>query len=268
LLEKLHTNWPAACGPRGEVLDLHAERFPFIYHPGPNILSVVDPENGHAYYVKTDDTPLPYWEIGAPFRYILHTWFAARGLQIVHGGAVGGDGGGVLVAGRGGSGKSTTTLLCARAGMRYVGDDNCLVDAEKGYLYSVYDSAKLQGHEDLGRIPDLAGYSRNPDGFELGGEGKGIFFLSEVWPDRVASGFPLRAILVPQITGRPDSRLEPCSAADALLALMPSTLAQLPSANQADCERIAYLVTKHPTYILHLGTDVERVPALIESLIH
>lgn len=266
VLEKLHTNWCLACGPRGEVLDFHSAETGVLYHPGPDVLSVIDCPTGNAYFLKRTADPLPYWEIGSPFRYILHFWFAARGLQFAHGGAVGDENGGVLIAGKGGAGKSTTTMLCTAAGMRYAGDDYCLVDPN-GYLFSLYNTGKLCGPADLERLPAMRGQSRNEDGFERGGEGKGIYFLSEIWPDRMSAGFPLRAILVPSVTKDRDTRLEPCSPGDALLALAPSTVAQLPTAGVGDCERLAALASKLPAWRLLLGSDLEQIPAVVRKVL-
>jgi hypothetical protein len=265
LFDKLATNWTAACGPRGELLEFHCEQIPVLYHPGPNVLSVVDLESSEAYFFKPDSAPLPYWEIGSPFRYILHCWFAARGLQFVHGGAVGGPDGGVLLVGKGGSGKSTTSLLCAKAGMTYAGDDYCLVNTQDGSLFSLYNTAKLKGPEDIGRIPEAKGRSQNHDGFDKGGSGKAVFFVSDLWPERLVRGFPLRAILVPRVDGRRESWLEPCSPVEALLAMMPSTVGQLPAAGPADCGRLATLSSKVPAYILHLGGDLEQIPDLVSK---
>ena len=57
------------------------------------------------------------WDRAAPLRTALHFALAAPGRQLVHAACVGVDGRGVLLAGPGGSGKSTTTLACLRAGM-------------------------------------------------------------------------------------------------------------------------------------------------------
>ena len=214
--------------------------------------------SGRAYFLKRDLAPLPYWEIGSPFRYISPGWFAARGLQFVHGGAVGTSAGGVLLTAKGGSGKSTTTMLCAKAVMQFAGDDYCLADPRTGYLYSLYNSSKLKGTEDLKRLPDLAGLSRNLDSFQNGGFGKAIYFLSDIWSDRLSSGFPLRAIMLPSVTGSVDSSLELCSPADALMAMMPSTVAQLPAADQSDSDRIAALIERLPAYRLYLGSDIRQ----------
>jgi len=266
-LTRLYENWSAMCGPRGEVLDFDCEEISAIYHPGPDTLSVLDRASGKAFYLLRDNAPLPFWELSSPFRHILHPWFSTRGLQYTHAGAVGGASGGVLLAGKGGSGKSTTSLLCVSAGMHYAADDYCLTRPEDAQVFSLYNTAKLKGPEDLQRLPEMAGRSFNEDSFEHGGVGKGTFNLSEVWPERMATGFPLRAILLPTITDRAESRLEPCSPGEALLALAPSTLAQLPYSGQADCLRLAALTNKVPAYRLYLGSDLAQISRLIEDLV-
>ena len=142
--------------------------------------------------------------------------------------------------------------------MQFAGDDYCLADPRTGYLYSLYNSSKLKGTEDLKRLPDLAGLSRNLDSFQNGGFGKAIYFLSDIWSDRLSSGFPLRAIMLPSVTGSVDSSLELCSPADALMAMMPSTVAQLPAADQSDSDRIAALIERLPAYRLYLGSDIRQ----------
>jgi hypothetical protein len=264
---RLYENWSLMCGPRGEILDFNCDEISAIYHPGPDVLSVLDRENGEAFYLLRDDAPLPFWELSSPFRHILHPWFDSRGLQYTHAGAVGGLNGGVLLAGKGGSGKSTTSLLCVSAGMLYVADDYCLTRPEDGQVFSLYNTAKLKGPEDLERLPEMSGRSFNEDSFEHGGVGKGTFNLSELWPERMAAAFPLRAILLPTVTDKVESSLEPCSQGDALLALAPSTVAQLPFSGEADCTRLAALADKVPAYRLCLGSDLGLIPVLISALI-
>jgi len=266
-LARLYENWSSVCGPRGEVLDFDCDEISAIYHPGPDTLSVMDRETGKAFYLLRDDAPLPFWELSSPFRHILHPWFSSRGLQYTHAGAVGGTSGGVLLAGKGGSGKSTTSLLCLSAGLLYAADDYCLTRPGDAQVFSLYNTAKLKGPEDLQRLPEMAGRSFNEDSFERGGVGKGTFNLSDVWPERIVTGFPLRAILLPTVIDSVDSRLEPCSPGDALLALAPSTLAQLPFSGQADCDRLAALAGKVPAFRLYLGSDLVQIPKLIGDLI-
>ena len=268
LLRRLRANWCAECGPRGEVLELHSIGISAIYNAGPNVLTVIDFERNRGWLLKLDDDTFPYWEVGSPFRFLLHEWFAARGLQYVHGAAVGTEKGGVLLVGKGGSGKSTTALLCAAAGMQYAGDDYCLIDPARAWAHSLYNTGKLKGPEDYARLPQLKGLSTNPDSFERGGDGKGVYFLDAIWPDRVVAGMPLRAIVVPRVTGQAASSVEPCSAFDALVAMLPSTVAQLPAATNEDCDRMVALAEKLPTYLLHLGTDIHGIPAALTTLLN
>ena len=167
-LSRLYDYWQQNCGPRGEVLNLHSLPVSAFYHPGPDTLSVVDLESGEAFYLCRSNAPLPSWEYGSPFRNIFHPWFAAHGLQYTHAGAVSGPSGGVLLAGKGGSGKSTTAMLCAEAGMCYAADDYCLTDAATRQAFSLYNTAKLTGMDDLTRVPAARGHSFNSDGFEQG----------------------------------------------------------------------------------------------------
>jgi hypothetical protein len=267
LLSRLYENWSAICGPRGELMDFQCPGITAIYHPGPDVLNIVDHEAGKAFYLLRDAAPLPFWELSSPFRHILHPWFSARGLQYTHAGAVGGPNGGVLLAGKGGSGKSTASLLCAAAGMSYAGDDYCLTKADDAHVFSLYNTAKLKGPEDLDRVPEMRGRSFNSDSFERGGVGKATFNLSEIWPERVATELPLRAILLPIVTGRVESRLESCSPAEALLALAPSTVAQLPHSGQADLARLATLASALPAFRLYVGSDITQIPEVIGGVI-
>ena len=83
----------------------------------------------------------------------------------------------------------------------------------------------------------------------------------------MSSGFPLRAILVPCITGERDTRLGECSEAQALVALSASTIAQLPMAGSQDLDRLGTLVARLPRYKLYLGTDLEQIPAVVRSVL-
>jgi hypothetical protein len=267
LFQRLRDNWETVCGPRGEVLELQGTTVSAIYNAGPDILSVVDLPRGTAWFLKLDDEPMPYWEIGSPFRFALHRWFASRGSQYIHAAAVGDARGAVLLVGAGGSGKSTTSMLCAAAGMHFAGDDYCLADPGQGWVHSLYGTGKLLGEDDLERFPMLRGRATNPDGFERGGDGKAVVMLTDVWPDRMVSGLPIRAVAIPRITGRPDTTIAPATAAEAIVALLPSTVGQLPEADQGDCDRLAALLRPLPAFTVHLGTAPGGITRAIGSLL-
>lgn len=255
LAESLRSNWGSLCGPRGEVIDLHTETTSAIFDPGGDVLNVVDRSRGRAWAVKVDDRPYPYWETGGPLRFILHDHFSHHGLQLVHGAAVGDDRGALLVVGRGGSGKSSTALAAAACGLRYLGDDYCLVDPSALAVHAIYATGKLVGAEDFARLPAYRGRSINADSFERGGTGKGVFLVDEVFPGSLVHGRPLRAIVVPRIERAGASRGGPGSRGDALEAIFPSTVGQLPGAGADDAGRVERLVSSLPSYVLHVGSD-------------
>src|SRR5690606_7936890 len=153
-------------------------------------------------------------------------WSGPQRLHVLHSGCVGTDDGAVLLAGRGGSGKSTTALLCLEAGLRYVSDDYCLLEpGSPPVAHCLYNSGKL--HRDhIGRFPALRARAvdPNPDKFE-----KPVIFVHQHYPDQVAGRLPLRAVVLPQVTAQEETRWERISPGEALRGLAPSTIFQMPT---------------------------------------
>jgi hypothetical protein len=197
-----------------------------VAKPGPGSLSVVDRSSNRAWYWCADVANITVWEQGTPFLHVLHHWLSSAGMQLVHAGAAGLDGGGVLFVGKSGSGKSTSTLACVESGMQYAGDDYVVVASDPvPTVHALYSSGKLDPNQML-RFPELASWVVNP---EVGDE-KHVFFVADHAPDRVATSFELRAVLLPRVTGAPVTALSAASAAAALAALAPSTIFQMPGA--------------------------------------
>jgi len=267
LVESLNSSWSTLCGPRGEVVDLHTETTTAIFDPGGHVLSVIDRPRGRAWAVKIDDHPYPFWEVGAPLRFILHDHFSRHGLQVVHGAAVGDDGGALLVVGKGGSGKSSTALAAAAHGLRYLGDDYCLVDPADPTVHALYRTGKLVGSEDVDRLPAYRGRSINADSFERGGSGKGVFLVDAVYAGSFSASRPLRAIVLPRIDSGCATHARPGLRGDALAALFPSTVGQLPGAGQEDARNVERLVASLPAYDLHVGGDPRGAAEAIREIL-
>jgi hypothetical protein len=184
--------------------------------------------------------------------------------QLVHAAAIGTPRGCVLLAGRGGSGKSATTLACLSSELLHVGDDYVLLREKPApHVYSLYNSAKLSS-EYLPRLPHLAPVVVNAE--RLAGE-KALIFLNDHFPSRLTAGLPLKAILKLRITGRPESRLKPSSPAASLKALAPSTIFQLPGARGDGFRSLVDCVKRVPNYVLELGTDPSTIPEVILGLL-
>ncbi|MEC4982475.1 MAG: hypothetical protein SAJ37_05470 [Oscillatoria sp. PMC 1068.18] len=265
LVSLLSQRWWKYEDKRGQVTEYSGDRIQTAFHPYPNRFNLVDLEENQGIYWIEDAENFPYYEIGAALRIILHWWLSKRSRQYVHAGAVGTPDGGVLLVGKGGSGKSSTALACLDSDLSYASDDYCLVrTTPEPYVYSLYNTGKLKGEADLKRFPELIPQLENRDRLD---EEKAMIFVHKYYPEKVISGFPIRAILIPQVTGKPDTKLLKATAGRALSALAPSTILQLPGATQTSLKTMAELVRKVPCYHLHLGTEIKQIPGAIAQLL-
>jgi hypothetical protein len=204
-------------------------------------LSVYDTARRVGTFSVPDATLLPFYERAAPLRTLLHWALEPYGCRLAHAAAVATSAGGALLAGRGGSGKSTTALGCLRNGFRYAGDDyvGVTLDGDAARAHSLFCTAKVA---------------------ESGEEEKTVLYLSDVAPS-----FPLRAVILPRVAGGV-SRLRRASGAEALRALAPTTMFQLPGNGEA-LSSMAALARTLPAWSLELGDDRENIPGLVARAI-
>lgn len=257
--------WPVeSYGPRGEITGFNTCNVSTNMDLGSCVLNILQRDINTGIFWVRDAKRLPYWESGAPLRMILHWWLLDRGVQLLHGSAVGTDKKGVLLAGRGGSGKSTAALTCLNSQLLYAADDYCLLKAEPvPFVHSLYSSGKVNA-ADAGKFSFLKGSLSNPD--KLDNE-KALFFLSPRFRDKISKGFPVKAVLIPRVTGRPGTTLSPASPGQALKALAPSTIFQLSGAGNSAFKIISSVVKRLPCYYLDLGTDISEIPRVILGLL-
>jgi hypothetical protein len=248
---------------RGVIQGYNTERIYTAFQHGSGAVNVLDVERNLAVF-WAPDSRLPYWEYGSPLRSILHWWLLSRGLQLVHAAAVGNANGGVLIGGKGGSGKSTTALTCLDSNLSYVGDDYTLLALDSGpVVHSLYNSAKLNS-DHVQRFPTLLPKIANPERLA---EEKALLFVNEHYPSKVANQLPVRAMLVPRVTGLPETRWKRASVAMTLAALAPSTIFQLPRAGNEAFKFLAAFARQLPCYSLEVGTNFSTSPLAIEQLL-
>jgi hypothetical protein len=258
---------PTDYGAKGVIDGFNDERFSTVFAPGVDLFNMFDRETGVGFFFLEDASALPYWERGFPLRTLLHWSTGGTGRQLVHSGGVGTGGDAVLLTGVGGSGKSTTTLTCLRAGLDYAGDDYVAFElpAEPGgspRLHSLYSSAKVD-HHTLERFPDLRRLAANAGSDDE----KALLLLHPAFGSRLASGQRIRAIALPRVTGRPETRVTEASPVAAVRALAPTTVFQLPRLDQEAFARVVALSRAVPSYHLELGTDRERIPDVVAGLL-
>ncbi|BCM94376.1 hypothetical protein IAD21_06283 [Abditibacteriota bacterium] len=254
---------PEDCLPRCSVRDYIDTRIQVSYEMVKKILTVLDTDSNQGYFWIRDAVQLPAYQCGSPLLVLLHQWMTLHGRSLVHGGAVGTPEGGVLLVGKGGSGKSTATLCCLDSPLLYAADDYGLVGSEpEPYFYSLYSSGKVNA-PDVSKHPIIAEARRAA----ILDTQKALYFLYSHFPEKISTGFPLRAIVVPRVTHQLETRVRPASAAQALLALAPSTLFQLPGAESQKFGRLSHLVKTLPAYALESGTDWSQIPRALGELV-
>ncbi|BAQ63087.1 hypothetical protein GM3708_3493 [Geminocystis sp. NIES-3708] len=247
----------------GLIKGFNNERFNTIFRSTSIGLSMIDKERNLAIYWVKDPNTIPYGEIAAPLRYIFHFWMGKNQIQLCHAGAVGNENGGVLLVGKGGSGKSTTALACLESELFYVSDDYCLVQSKPiPKVFSIYSTGKKNA-DDIKRLPFLKNMISNQENLD---REKALYFLYEHFPNKILSNLPLKAILIPKITGKKETTLTLASSMAGLTALAPSSLFLVPNNRQESLKRMGELVKKIPCYYLNLGTNVKQISKIISSI--
>lgn len=237
-------------------------RYRAFYQEWLDTISLIDRE-GEAYTCYLDAAQLPMYEKAAPMRQIFNTALNTKGKQIVHAAAVGYPHGSVLLAGPARSGKSTLAVQCFLHGMGYQSDDLCVISSEEiPRSWSLYNVAKLR-EDALSRVaPDFPLLS-----FTEGEETKYYFHANEVYPDRILPVAPIKALIIPEINGETLSQLIPASRLDAMRALIPWSVSEVPTSDNLG-ERIMLKALGHfPAYKLRLGSDFKHTLKILKDLI-
>lgn len=230
-----------------------------VYVHGEESLSVYDPVTHHAWYWVSAAENLPSWVSAAPFRTLFSWFLSSHAVHLVHGAVVAEGGKAALLAARGGSGKSTTALACALAGMEYLADDYAGIGLGTDIVvHSLYASVKI--------VPERA--SAFPALFasvQAGETEKQITFLSD--SARMGNSAKLAAIFIPVVRRLAKTRIVPASKAEAMLALVPTTLFQLPLGEADKIATFAEIVRRTPCYRVELGLDpAEAAQTLREAM--
>jgi hypothetical protein len=251
-------------------LPVHGEISSFIspqryaqVHPDTQAISLIDFTRDLAFY-HIPSPEHPYYEIASPLRTILHVWLTRRHAHIVHSGAVGAARGGVLIVGDNGAGKSTTALACLGSDLHYLGDDRCLVaTGPETMIYSLYSSARTNP-PDRSRFPFLTPMFEGTNG---AGREKMLYMLYPGLAGHLLRGCPLRAVVLPCVTGERDTSLVPAASGEALRVMAPGSVLQWPSVGRDTFQDLALCLRQVPCYTLRVGTDLKRIPGVISTLL-
>ncbi|HVG93896.1 MAG TPA: hypothetical protein VND21_05580 [Planctomycetota bacterium] len=245
---------------RGEIRDLRHGPLRIAFNVGSGMLVAHDRDTGRALVWTRDADAVPFYETASPVRPLLAWWLGDAGLQVVHAAAVGTGGRGVLLTGRGGSGKTTTALLCVEAGWAYAGDNNLVLESGNRLRgHALYASATVRPGT-LERMPRLRERLRNANRLE---EEKGLLFVDDRGGGRMLPSFDVDAVLLPRVAGGTATRTAPATAGECLAALAPSSLLPLPLAGHETFARLVAIARSAPAHHLHLADDVADIPGVV-----
>ncbi len=251
---------------RGDVLPFTDRRIRCSLH-AENILTVLDFEKKSCVYWIADASLIPYYDVGAPLRMPFGWWFGSPTRQMIHSGAVGNEQGGVLLGGKGGSGKSTTALNCLDSPLFYASDDYVLVELEpQPVAYSLYNTAKVKTIEDLSRFPKFQTRLANSEGVK-NNEEKPMMFVNEEMPEKIIRRIPLKAIVFPKFTAGENYRVRKISQQTAFREISLSTLSQTPYDDKECLQMISRLVRRLPIYEFVFGEEQSRIHFFINQIL-
>ena len=212
------------------------------------------------------EQPLSLTDQGRPLDAPLFLWLRDRGVATVHAGLVARNGNGMLVAGKSGSGKTSTVLHCLLGGFDLVSDDYVGLEARPDGQFlghGLHGSTRLLA-DDLERFPTLAPYAIAG---ALPGEDKVLVRLSEVYPARLRPAARITLLVLPRVTGVATPALRPAAKSQALLRLAPSSLWMVHHPHAGAFDRLAALVQQVPCYWLDLGGARAAIAPGLEALL-
>ena len=247
-------------GPRGEIHGFNNGRFRTAFDHGTAALSMVDLDTGRGIFWTRDATKLPPYESASPLRSVLSWWLQANGRVLIHAAAITFGDAGILLAGPGGSGKSTTALICLAAGWGFLADDYCALEVGKtSRVFGLYGSMKIDDLwlQESPQARQLAGLSPVRHG------GKRIIFAHKHWPERMRRVANCRLVLLPRVTNAKESSTSPATPAQALRALAPTSMFQTLGDGASMFQAIAEFVRRVPARWLNLGREIEAIPDVI-----
>lgn len=208
-------------------------------------------------------------ERAKPHRYALAFWLGDHGQQVIHAGLVNHDGIGVMFTGKGGQGKSTSSICCLKDGLKYLSDDNVSLQSNNDGTFtghSLFNSTRIAPHH-IERFPFLLPHAiaGRPDLLEF--DNKSVVILNEVFPGQFLKSSPIHAIMLPQVVDQEETTFRPATRAEALIAVAPTTILVIPGRARIGFEQLTELCSTLPCYWLELGRDLDSIPRAVRRMI-
>jgi hypothetical protein len=240
----------------------------FVGQVLPHTVSCLDRDARHIMASISWNNRIFIYERAKPLARLLLEWHNDQDVQVIHTGLVARNGKGVLFAGKSGSGKSTSSLACISSGFDYLGEDYVALEHQQAGAFvghSLYNSLFLETVH-LARFPELLPWAIKG---RLPHEEKSVIILSQVFPERLKRAVPIRILALLRVGEMPRPRFRPASKGEALLALGPSSLLQIPNKGLGvrGFNRLAELVEQVPCYWLEVAGDLRSIANGVDELL-
>lgn len=206
-------------------------------------------------------------ERGQPLDLPLFLWHFDHGAQVIHASLVSREGRGILLVGPMGAGKTSAALACIEAGYEFLGDDHVALveDGQRIAGHGIYGVARLWP-TDLPRFGALEAAAIRPSTNQ--GTRKVLILLADLPGVRFAPAAEIRALVLPRPAGGSRSGLQAASPADALKAVAPMSILQLPVEPVArGIERLTRLAERVPAFWLDMGDDPASTASAVDEVL-
>lgn len=246
---------------RGDCWTESSTRFRVVFNLSDHTLQVFDPATGVCVVMISSVSKLPPWSLAAPLRAPLSMILESNGVYLVHGAAMGSAKGALLVTGYGGSGKSTATLSCHKAGMPIMGDDYValrppLTQGDHPTVHHLFSSLKLMPQE-LGG--EAMSHSLND---------KQIIFPFNCSSDGPLREAPLIAMISASIGRSMNTKTQETAPEEVARIAYASTSLQIPIENEEIyAASILNCARQTGAYRIDFGSERSLAPQIIENLL-
>lgn len=252
-----------AIGKENDITYFDDEAIYFSFNHTSGVLNLFRAREKIGLFWIKSHTKLPQYEKASALKNLLNWFFYRRHFYMVHSAAVGINDRGILIGGKGRTGKSTTAMACFRYGMKYAGDDYIMLAKNRGYrAYSVYNSIKLE-ENNIFRLFKLPSDMVTVDSFYK----KNVMYLNDMNRAGISTGFKICALLLPNIQTDTKPGLKRISPAQAFREMAPSSIFQQMGPKERVFEFLAEMTRMLPCYQLTLSADIDRIAKIIEKLI-
>lgn len=238
--------------------------YAIIYYENSTIFHLYDLVANRAVVCLKNRHKLPNYFLAAPFFEIIKLWSKKVGLHILHAGCIANSKHAIIIVGKGGMGKSTTSIQSLIGGLNYLSDDYILVKlGDNPMAYSLFCSGKLHTNhlENFPTVSKIA-FNKNKEIYD-----KPLMFLNEVYQKQIITNSPVKAIVAPQLNDCEESYFESLSSFETLMALAPSTILQLRLGTSDDLKIMADFTKSTACYKLCLGTNLNGITPVVSKLL-